>query len=288
VPSAADPPIQVLCFGSARVLCANQLVWPRQPTGDAKPWELLLYLACQPAEGVARDRIVAALWPDDDLEADAPHRFRQLRYRLRGVLSTVPGAPATDGITIGRGGPLRLDPAIIYSDAQEFLQLLRTARLTPEPLASIRCLERARALYTGDLFDGPDLRRYAWASERDESGVTLREHFRRLFQNATLTLAGLYLETDQLAAAADTYHEAAALDPSDERIWRALFRIHARCGDRTALLREERRMRTVLHDLAGDAEADAGTTIEPSRELVLEFQRLLAGLDASSRQATAV
>ena len=35
-------------------------------------------------------------------------------------------------------------------------------------------------------------RRYGWLDERDGSGVTLREHFRRLFQQASLRLAELH------------------------------------------------------------------------------------------------
>src|ERR1700694_2924766 len=46
------PPIEVSCFGGPIVRCAGQQVWPRLAGGEVKPWELLLYLACQPAEGV--------------------------------------------------------------------------------------------------------------------------------------------------------------------------------------------------------------------------------------------
>src|SRR5439155_21184884 len=107
--ASVRPPIEVICFGGARVVCAGQQVWPRRAGGDAKPWELLLYLACQPADGVSIDAAVEALWPEDEEADDAPHRFRQLRYRLRRMLAGVPGAPQTDGICLARG-TLRLDP----------------------------------------------------------------------------------------------------------------------------------------------------------------------------------
>src|SRR5207245_6991775 len=84
-PTPAAPPIEVICFGTPRVLCAGQQVWPRPSSGEVKPWELLLYLACQPAEGVSIDEAVEALWPEDDESDDPPHRFRQLRYRLRNM-----------------------------------------------------------------------------------------------------------------------------------------------------------------------------------------------------------
>ena len=284
---AEGPPIQVFCFGGPRVLCAGQQVWPRRPGGDAKPWEFLLYLACQPAEGVSIDDAVEGLWPEDEEATNPGHRFRQLRYRLRHMLATVEGAPATDGICLERG-TLRLDPGVIYSDAQEFLGLVRSARINPGP-GAIQHLERARELYLGDLLEGPDARRYAWVDERDDSGVTLREHFRRLFQQASTRLAEMYATSGDLAASIDLYRELTEIDPSDERLWRALFRLHADRGDRLALVREEHRFRAALRELAAEVDDDGGAQIDdPSRETLQEYQRLLAGLQPSEPEAAAV
>jgi two-component SAPR family response regulator len=147
--------------------------------------------------------------------------------------------------------------------------------------------ERARLLFVGDLFDGPDVRRYAWADERDAGGITVREHFRRLFVQATVSLAGLRLETDQVESALELYREASELEPTDERVWLSLFRIHARRGDRPALVREERRLRAALRELVDDPD-DTSAPIEPSRSLTVEFQRLLAELDVPERQPATV
>jgi len=284
---AAGPPIQVICFGGPRVLCAGQQVWPRRPGGEAKPWEFLLYLASQPAEGVSTEDAVEALWPEDEEASDAAHRFRQLRYRLRHQLAPVAGAPATDGICLDRG-TLRLDAAVVYSDAHEFLGLVRSARISPGP-AAIPHLERARELYQGDLLEGPDARRYAWVDERDDSGVTLREHFRRLFEQATTRLAEMYAISGDLAASIDLNRELTEIDPADERLWRALFRLHADRGDRLALVREEHRMRAALRALAAEVD-DAGSSqiADPSRETLQEYQRLLASLQEGEREAAAV
>src|SRR4029077_14657806 len=191
--------------------------------------------------------------------------FRQLRYRLRRILSAVPGAPDTDGICFDRG-TLRIDPGVVYSDAQEFLSLVRGARVSsgPEVIAQ---LEQARALYQGDLLHGPDANRYAWLDERDDSGVTLREHFRRLFQQASFRLAELYAASNELSAAIDVYRELTDADPADERVWRALFGLHAQRGDRVALVREEHRMRESLRELAADMDAANPAELEePSDE----------------------
>jgi DNA-binding SARP family transcriptional activator len=269
------------------VLCAGRQVWPRRPGGEAKPWEFLLYLACQPAEGVSSEDTVEALWPEDEDASDAAHRFRQLRYRLRHQLATVPGAPATDGICLDRG-TLRLDPALVSSDAQEFLGLMRSARISPGP-GAISHLERARDLYQGDLLEGPDAHRYAWVDERDDSGVTLREHFRRLFEQASTRLAELYAISGDLDASVVLYRELSEIDPSDERLWRALFRLHAERGDRLALVREEHRMRAALRELAAEVDVAGSAQIaDPSRETLQEYQRLLGGIQDRERKAAAV
>jgi two-component SAPR family response regulator len=166
----------------------------------------------------------------------------------------------------------------VHSDAQEFLALVRSIRINPGGDAIDR-LERARALYVGDLLTGPDVRRYAWLDERDNSGVTLREHFRCLFENASTRLAELYAEAGQLVAAIDLYRELTELDPGDERRWQALFQLHARRGDREALVAEEQRLRQTLRELAEELEvADDAQADEPSREITQEYQRLLSGL----------
>ncbi|MBV9600662.1 MAG: LysM peptidoglycan-binding domain-containing protein [Chloroflexi bacterium] len=269
-------PVQIYCFGTPRVVCAGHTVWPRSG-GDAKPWELLLFLASQPAEGVSRDALANALWPQSDMVEDVAHRVRQLRFRLRRQFRQVPGGPQEDGICVERR-VLRMDPALVYSDAQEFLTLVRSVRLNPGDDA-IERLEKARALYMGDLLTGPDVRRYAWLDERDDSGVTLREHFRRLFQNASVRLAELYTDAGELVAAIELYRELTEIDPADERLWQALFRLHAQREDRDALVAEEKRLRQTLRDLAEELDiADTAHVDEPGRETALEYQRLLSSL----------
>jgi DNA-binding SARP family transcriptional activator/LysM repeat protein len=275
----AVAPIRIFCFGPPRVVCGEQLVWPHGGR-DAKPWELLLFLACHPSETVPRDRVIEALWPDDEgMAEDTAHRFRQLRYRLRRQLQQVPDAPSTDGVCMDRN-TFQLDPAIVYSDAREFLTLVHEARVNPDPVAPrvIQQLERARELYVGDLLDGPDARRYAWVDERDGSGVTPREHFRRVYQNSCTRLAEAYAGVGELGAAIELYHDLTEMDPADERLFQALFRLRARCGDRQGLEEEERRMRQILHEMSEGTDDVEGQSAEPDGETLEEYHRLLAGL----------
>jgi DNA-binding SARP family transcriptional activator len=171
----------------------------------------------------------------------------------------------------------------VHSDAQEFLQLVDSAkgRLGAD---AIDLLERARALYVGDLLTGPDVRRYAWLDERDGSGVTLREHFRHVFQQASIRLAELYTQVGDSTSAVILYRELTEIDPADERLWQALFRLHARRGDRDALIAEDQRLRQTLRDLAEELDAPDG--VEPGHEVAQEYQRLLASL--TEREPAAV
>jgi DNA-binding SARP family transcriptional activator len=261
------------------VLFGARQVWPAHGVADGKAFELLIYLACQPPEGAAREDVAEALWPEADVREDEAHRIRNLRYRLRKVLQSVPGGPQEDGIVPERL-LLRLDPSRVQSDAHEFLTLVRAARAQPGP-AAVPLLEHARALYAGDLLAGPDARRYAWVDERDTSGVTLREHFRRQFQVATRALADAQLQLDKLPAAVQLYRELVEMDPTDDDCWQALFRLHAQRGDRAALVREEQRMHELLQTLSGDD----GPSLDPSDETRLVYQRALDALEAARRVA---
>ncbi|GAC1318004.1 MAG: hypothetical protein NVSMB2_12420 [Chloroflexota bacterium] len=281
------PTLDVTCFGGPRVMCAAHQVWPNPEVGEAKPWELLLFVATRPPEGVSTADAIDALWPDDVCD-NASQRFRQLRYRLRLALSSVPGAPARDGVVLSRG-ILRLDRDVVYSDASEFLDLIARSRNSVGS-DSAALLERARTLYVGDLLDGPEARRYGWVDERDGTGVTLREHFRKLYTTASSRLAEMYANTaDGYAAACDLYRELTELDPVDERLWRALFRLHAERGDRPALVREERRLRELLREFAAEGDATSLDGLdEPSRELSVEYQRLLDGTRSAGPRVVSV
>ena len=89
-------------------------------------------------------------------------------------------------------------------------------------------------------------------------------------------MAEAYAATEQLEAAIDLYHDLTDMDPADERLFQALFRLRAESGDRQGLEAEERRMRQILSEISEDA-AD-GQPAEPERETMEEYRRLLSGL----------
>ena len=118
--------------------------------------------------------------------------------------------------------------------------------------------------------------------------MTLREHFRRLFQQASTKLAELYTTAAEFGAAIDVYRELTEIDPGDERLWCALFRLHAQRGDRPALIREEYRMRQAFRDLSELDDSSTRQIEEPSHETIQEYQRLLATVRDREREPAAV
>jgi len=70
--------------------------------------------------------------------------------------------------------------------------------------------------------------------------------------------------------ALELYEELVRLDPSSERLWSALFRLHARLGDRASLERDWRRLCQVLQDEEADAQP-CGSTQELYQQLLRSF-----------------
>lgn len=97
-----------------------------------------------------------------------------------------------------------------------------------------------------------------------------------MYQDATRLLAERYAATaddpDRAERALELYEELVRLDPANERLWSALFRLHARLGDRVALERDWRRLRQVLQEEEPNGEA-RGTTRELYQQLLRELER---------------
>ena len=132
-----------------------------------------------------------------------------------------------------------------------------------------------RALYVGELFDRAAAQPYAWAVAPGPGGASLVQEYRQMYQEASRILAERHAasadDPQRAERALELHEELARLDPSNERLWSALFRLHARLGDRVALEREWRRLCQVQDEEPGAQ--PRGTT----REL---YQQLLRSLES--------
>ena len=268
--SAVSAPLVVKCFGALHVAHADRVLWPaREFAHEQRAWELLFFLAASPSEGVDRELVGAALWPEVDL-ADVAGSLRQLRRRLRQMLvRAVPGLPEGAPLEADTGRIYRLDTNLVCSDAHRFTALLRIAK--SDNASALGTLEQAYGLYEADLLDSPTAPPFAWALDPGDDGTSLRQRYRRQFLDMCRTLADLHAAGGQGAyveRGIDLYRRLVQADPLDERTWRALLSAHAKRRDKAALDREWQRLTEALH--AADTDAS------PEAETSAVYQRLMA------------
>jgi len=287
--SADRPLVEVRCFGDFTVTSGDREIGASGEEGASfKAWEVLAFLAAQPTGAVAKEKILAAVWPDVDGER-AGARLRTALTRLRALLAGQIPNLSGDVVRAERDGTRRLDTSLVTSDVHQFVLLLRTAAKLPPDEAKVALIE-ARKLYSGDLLSGRSAGFYEWVEERDGSGVTLREHYREEFYRATQRLARLYYHEEQAALAVPLYKELLKAEPTLEDVVRELYRCYQYVGDLTSLIREDRHLRQALREAYADPDDPVSDPqdYQPEPETVALFSEIRRelegrGLDAARR-----
>ena len=183
-----------------------------------RPLALLALIAAAGPRGMTRERLIGLLWSDRD-EAQARHVLAQSLYALRKDL----GAEEL----LLNGGALRLNPAVVTSDVQEF-----TAALD----AGDR--ERAIALYHGPFLDGfylseaPEFERWV-----EEERARLHARYRAALQGAATQLQSVEL-----------WCRLVTDDPLASRPLVQLVRSLIAAGDRVEAQRRLRAHRALLEE----------------------------------------
>ena len=180
---------------------------------------LLAYLALPPGRSHSRDKLAGLLWGDVP-EPRARGGLRQALSRLRKVVAIEPPALILDGDTVS------LNPDVLDVDAVEFEHL--ASRDTPE------ALEQASALYRGDLLEGLALREAAF----EEWLLGERDRLRERALDVLDRLLRHHGAGGRPEAALQAALRLAALDPLRESVHRALMRLYAQLGRRSAALRQ--------------------------------------------------
>jgi DNA-binding SARP family transcriptional activator len=272
--------LRVRCFGGFEVNAGGREIAPSGTEGGQyKAWEVLAFLACHPDGAASREKLFAAIWPNTDPDR-AANRMRVAMARLRSHLTRrVPGLGA-DFVRAERDGTCRLDTRVVSSDVHQFLTLCRKSRQLP-PAQRKEALEKARALYCGDLLNGRGTRIYEWVHEREETGVSLREHFREHYYQVSQQLARQLLSEGQAAQAVPILKSLLKAEPTLEDVVRDLYRCYHQLGDLTALIREDRQLRQSLRNAYADAVNPEAESEEfpPEPETVELFQQIRADLE---------
>lgn len=277
----SDALLEVRCLGEFSVRHQGREITPSlAERTSSMAWELLAFLAAQPDGAAPREKLVAALWPDIDLD-HALQRMYTAMSRLRAILARqVPGV-TTEVVRCERSGRCSLDTTIVWSDVHRFVALVRAAPKLP-PDEAKAALTEARRLYVGDLITGRGAHEYEWLEERDGAARSPRERYRDEFTRATLRLARLNRQGGEPERAVTLYRELLKAEPILEDVVRDLYRCYHDLGDLGALLHEERHLREALREAYAnpdDPDHDPDD-YPPETETIELFETIRADLEA--------
>src|SRR4051794_5331367 len=199
------------------------------PLSARKPALLLAYLALRQGQPPGRDRLAGLFWGDSG-EAQARASLRQALAVLRRRLGPHEGliqAPEGETVALARDG--------LATDVAEFERCLAAG--------GRGALERAAALYDGDLLDGFQAPRQPLL---EEWLVAERQRLRERALAAMMALLPETVAADPPEAGVRLALRILALDPLQEAAHRALMRLYARQGRRGAALARYQTLRETL------------------------------------------
>lgn len=198
--------------------------------------ELLVFIALQP-DGVRRDEVVAALWPDTNPRRHT-HALNAALARLRRGLGRGTDDTVTE-LIVHTDQRLRLDPAVVSVDLWQFQDAWNAARNATEPDTRATAYRRMIALYTGPFADDVDT---DWITAP-------RQSLHRAATDAVSSLARLLVDTDPQQTL-DLLDSARTWDPYNEHIYRDIMRLQAKLGQPSAITRTLELLTTRLAEIS--------------------------------------
>jgi DNA-binding SARP family transcriptional activator/TolB-like protein len=190
---------------------------------------LLALLAAAGERGLSRDALLGYLWPDSTAE-NGRHSLEQLLHALRRSL----GDSVFSGVN-----PVRLDPAVIASDVNDFERALARGAL-----AEAVALHKGPFLEGFYLNDAPEFERWT-STERARLANRYAEALSRLADDAE--------RAGDHAAAVGWRRRIADVDPVSSRSALALMRALVAAGDKTSALQHARIYETLVQQELGSA-----------------------------------
>ena len=273
--------ITIRCLGGFEVRSGDRVLKPIGEEGASyKAWEVLAFLAAQPGGVAPKEKLLGAIWPEVNEERGA-NRLRMCLVRLRGILVRQVPRLTPKVVRVQRSGTCGLDANLVWSDAHRFSELCAAAHTLP-PAEARRALEEALTLYRGPLLSSRSTRLYDWIEEEDDTGVSPRKRYHRLYSWAVHRMGDLYRREGRTDRAIELYRHVLESQPTLEDIVRELFRCYAELGDLSALVGEERHLREALRKAHGSSKAagDDPDWYPPQPETIELFNRLRAELEA--------
>lgn len=190
--------------------------------------QLLKTIIAFGAVDVPAQKLVDAMWPDEDGDAGA-HSLQVSVTRLRKLLGSADAVHVLDG-------RLSLNPDLCWVDALVFDRLLADGG------GSIEEAERACALYQGAFLPGDT--DAPWA-------VTIRERLRARHVEQVDRIGRHFEGASQWDRAASWYQRGIDSDPLMESFYQGVMRCYAQTGRRAEALSTYRRLRQTLSVVLG-------------------------------------
>lgn len=220
--------------------------------------ELLAFLVSNPT-GVNKDRIIEALFPEQDYESACAELSRHLYFLKRRT-----GSGRTDHID-RVGESYRLDLQFWWTDVGAFESILTAAG----SLAAEDAIGRLSAAL--DLYRGPfcDDCYYSWLE-------TPRDRYRALFVKSSARLANLLMEYGEPDDAIGVLDRAIEMDSINEDLYRRAMSIEGRIGRSKAVLKRFNKLEAVLQDeLDVDPDEETSALLRQIMREVEERKRAL-------------
>ena len=196
--------------------------WKTQAVRD-----LFFFILGHP-EGVTKDEIGEAFWPDADRDT-IKLRFKNTIYRLRKALGS-------DTITYDQE-LYRFNRTLDYEyDVESFQAELANAKKARDSEETIVHYRAAIASYHGDFLPKIDLE---WA-------LIEREKYHQSFVHAASELSTLYMKTGNYTQAAALANRALEEDNYNETFYRSAMMAYSALNDRPAVVRQFEKCKLVL------------------------------------------
>ncbi len=184
---------------------------------------ILAMLAVAGDRGVSRDKLLAGLWPESEMER-ARHVLNQLLYAQRQLLQE-------DSLFLGKR-MLRLNPTLIWTDVAAF-----------ETAVSEERVEDALGYHHGPFLDGFFLGN---APQFDTWAEAQRQRLQQRLRECLLQRATRLEATHEWESASRWRRHVLDLDPLDSHASRKLAEALVAAGDRSGAIRSARRHRELL------------------------------------------
>jgi DNA-binding SARP family transcriptional activator len=253
VDKSAAAALRVSALGSLEVSVDGAPIAPKA-WGYAKARELMLFLLLHP-DGRTRDQVGAALWPDAS-SAQVRNNFHVTAHHLRKALGRADWLRFDRDryqINAGVGGVIDFDAATFERQVGDEMRRARRGQL------NIDGLRTALAAYRSAFADGEPY---------GDWHLEVRDRLARLNADGLEMLGDALLEAERYDEAATVFERLIRQEELHEDAYRALMICRARAGDRTAAMREYRRLESMVRK-----ELES----EPSKETAALFKKLQRG-----------